>query len=269
MNYLCRISHGFRLSCKFTKKRGLLNLYSLFLFSGLFCAPPLFPEETGKNAEAREAEILLLNTARRAPASESWAKLEGVVQHRKKGSETEEYLIYAGIRFTPQMLFAQIVINNVESYTVNQPFTQENSTTIIKDGDPDSKILDNVGIRAEDLTLSFMYWKADSFLGDENYKTCASSKIALISPDGKEKAVVLVSKQYAFPLKAEWFKNGEDTPYRTMEVSSFKKENDYWFVDEIIIYGPGWKSKVIFNKTKAGDVKNGAPEDLFKKIPFG
>jgi hypothetical protein len=175
-----------------------------------------------------------------------------------------EYQIYVGIRFTPQIIFAQVLIDNKESYTISQSFTLK-PPTIIKDGDSTSKIMQNVGVRPEDLTLSFMYWEPETFLGYESFKTSSCAKIALRSPISKEKAIVMINKEHAFPLKVEWFKDGNDEALRTMEVSSFKKENDYWFVDEIILYGPGWKTKISFSETEANSSKLGIPGDLFKK----
>ena len=42
-----------------------------------------------------------LRMARRAPAGESWAKMEGTATHRRSGSSAVKDTIRVGIRFTP------------------------------------------------------------------------------------------------------------------------------------------------------------------------
>ncbi|HPN85143.1 MAG TPA: hypothetical protein PK821_07405 [Victivallales bacterium] len=232
----------------------VLSLASIAIFAN--------PVDEGKSMSPEV--ISLLERARKSPGSESWAKLEGKINHRKKNSETIEHSIYVGIRFTPLMIFAQVLVDGKEDYNITQNFSPE-APTIIKKGPIESKIMEGIGIRPEELTLSFMYWEAEAFLGNENFKSGSCAKIALRSPSADEKAVVFINREYAFPLKVEWFKDGHEKPSRTMEVSSFKKENNYWFVDEIIVYGPGWKSKISFNETKAGAADVGIPEDLFRK----
>ncbi len=240
-----------------------INLFPLHLSASLFVASMLsLLSETSPGLQPEETA--LVERARRAPASESWAKLSGRISNRIKGSETKEHDIRVGIRFTPQMIFAQILIDNKESYTVSQGFGSTRPT-IIKEGDPESRIMEQVGLRPEELTLSFMYWNPESFLGDKTFKSSRCAEIAMRSQDSGEKALVLINREHAFPLRVEWFKNGETTPSRTMEVSSFKKENDYWFVDEILLYGPGWKTKLAFTDTKAGPASDGIPDDIFRK----
>lgn len=231
-------------------------LYAVSLLFAFF----VFSEDS----ELSEENLALIQRARNSPSSESWAKLSGKITHKKKDKSTEEYSIYLGIRFTPQMIFAQIVIDNVEVYTVSQEFSASNPT-IIKEGDSSSRILEQIGIRPEELTLSFLYWNVKRFIGDKTFKTSKCAEFEMLNKLQNERAVVLINREYAFPLRVEWFKGEELSAYRNMEVSSFKKENDYWFVDEILCSGPGWRTKVVFSDSKAGSAHDGVPSDLFRK----
>ena len=64
----------------------------------------------------------------------------------------------------------------------------------------------------------------------------------------------------------EWRKIDKTEPYRTLEVVSFQKIKDFWLIDAIMFYGPGWRTKIDFKKVDAGLVKNGTPKNLFKNI---
>jgi len=216
-----------------------------------------------KENEISKAELELIERARRAPASENWAQLSGKIYHKKRNLETKEHSIYLGMRFTSEMIFAQITIDNIETYTISQGFNSK-TPTIIKEGDMNSKVLEQIGLRPEELTMSFLFWEPVKFSGDKIFKTSKCAEIEFFSEQANERAVVLLNREYAFPLKVEWFENKNEL-LRTMEIGSFKKENNYWIVDEILIYGPGWRTKVAFTDVKVGSASDGIPSDLFRK----
>ena len=78
----------------------------------------LFPEQDPAKVSAEA----FLRMARRAPAGESWAKMEGTATHRRSGSSAVKDTIRVGIRFTPKRVIAQLVFAGNEYYEMGQTF---------------------------------------------------------------------------------------------------------------------------------------------------
>ena len=176
--------------------------------------------------------------------------------------------MYLGIRFTPEQTFAQIFINKNEIYSIGQSYTAKEKVTVIREGKDKNKhsTLADFGIKPDDLTMSFLFWELEQELPKDSIKGQACRVFILKSPDGSEKAKAYISSSYFFPLKVEWTKINENKPYRMLEVTSFKKVNELWLIDAIMLYGPGWRTKIDFPKVNAGLVEKGTPKDLFKPI---
>ena len=115
---------------------------------------------------------------------------------------------------------------------------------------PDSKcvILDRVGLRASDLTMSFLHYALVRELPETTLSAVVACRVLLLkSPDGKEHVKVYLEKEHAFPLKAEFFHSPDDKkPFRLMEANGFTKKNDLYYAKTLLIEGPGWRTKVEF-----------------------
>ena len=117
----------------------------------------LFPEGVEQDPAKISAEAFL-RMARRAPAGESWAKMEGTATHRRSGSSAVKDTIRVGIRFTPKRMIAQLVFAGNEYYEMGQTFdtppvfTQETDVP-----DKNKTRLSLYGIMPSDLTLGFLY----------------------------------------------------------------------------------------------------------------
>ena len=225
----------------------------------------LFPEasvDPGKiSAEA------FLRMARRAPAGESWAKMEGTASHRRSGSSTVKDTIRVGIRFTPKRVIAQLVFAGNEYYEMGQTFdtppvfTQETDVP-----DKDKTRLSLYGIMPSDLTLGFLYRDLVREEKSESVKTI-DCRVFVLKGGENDYVRVWLSKDYYFPLKAHWFKTLPDEktkPYRELELGGVKKENDFYVVQELFLFGQDWRTRVEFDKRDAGRVEEAkAPADLF------
>lgn len=164
----------------------------------------LFPEasaDPGKiSAEA------FLRMARRAPAGESWAKMEGTASHRRSGASTVKDTIRVGIRFTPKRVIAQLVFAGNEYYEMGQTFdtppvfTQETDVP-----DKDKTRLSLYGIMPSDLTLGFLYRDLVREEKSESVKTI-DCRVFVLKGGENDYVRVWLSKDYYFPLKAHWFK---------------------------------------------------------------
>ena len=225
----------------------------------------LFPEasvDPGKiSAEA------FLRMARRAPAGESWAKMEGTASHRRSGASTVKDTIRVGIRFTPKRVIAQLVFAGNEYYEMGQTFdtppvfTQETDVP-----DKDKTRLSLYGIMPSDLTLGFLYRDLVREEKSESVKTI-DCRVFVLKGGENDYVRVWLSKDYYFPLKAHWFKTLPDEktkPYRELELGGVKKENDFYVVQELYLFGQDWRTRVEFDKRDAGRVEEAkAPADLF------
>lgn len=251
------------------RSASISHIIATYILSLIFFAFNSQCEE--KKAGTHDSSFKFLEMARRPPVNECWVKLNGRAVHKRSGASVVQAPLCLGIRFTPERTLAQIVAGNEESYFVGQAYSgTAKSTSIINEIQRDKKesILADFGLRPDDLTLSFLYWDFQKELKMEDIKGYECRVFHLNSPDKNESAIVYISTEYFFPLRVEWYKNksAEKKPYRTLEISSFKKENDFWVVSSLLLYGSGWKTKIDFSESSIGYAKDGIPMDLFKKL---
>lgn len=206
------------------------------------------------------------------PGRESWAAMDGTASHLRRGRAIEKKPVYLAIRFTPERTYAQLIFNDEEGYFIGQKYSSgEESTTVIpmnKKGYDNSGLAD-FGLRPQDLTMTFIFWKFLDELEKDSFKGRSCRVFMLQSHRKNEKAKIYISDEYYFPLKVQWFKNKNgktEKPYRTLEVSSFRKEDDFWVISKLIIFGPGWKSKIEFDDIKTGYSDEVELGKLYRKI---
>ena len=225
----------------------------------------LFPE--AEQDPAKISAEAFLRMARRAPAGESWAKMEGTATHRRSGASSVKDTIRVGIRFTPKRVIAQLVFAGNEYYELGQTFdtppvfTQETDVP-----DKDKTRLSLYGIMPSDLTLGFLYRDLVREEKSESVKTI-DCRVFVLKGGENDYVRVWLSKEYYFPLKAHWFRSLPDDkmkPYRELELGGVKKENDFYVVQELFLFGQDWRTRVEFDKRDAGRVEEAkAPADLF------
>ncbi len=238
-----------------------LALFSLFF---LFAAP--FCELLAESAFSKLPSAEFLAAVRNPPGRESWARMAGTLGHRRQGSDEIESKIRMGVLFTPARTVAQLAVDGGETYEVGQAYAAgPDSTVVSTTGEPKSgkPLLARIGLRPQDLTMSFLFWNAGPELPRDSFKGQACRVFVFTSQDKSEQAKVWISADYCFPLKVEWAKPGESKPVRTLEVDSFRKEKDFWLIGSLLLFGPGWKTKIEFDEAGAGLSKDGVPADLF------
>jgi len=236
---------------------------SLFLsIFSLFVASTLYSIEDNSDAKAFLYEVRM----HKGPGT--WADMQGEAVHKRRGSELKKTSIHFAIRFTPRLVFAKLLAGEKEGYTIGL-FTSpdaERKVSVIplfKETKEKPSILKYYGIRPEDLTMSFLYWDFEKELDGERVSMQSCRVFRLKSSEKKEEVTVYISEKYLFPLKVEWTRIGEKEYYRNLTVSSFKKVNGLWLIDGIVLSGPGWRTKITFDKCKAGTVNEGIIKGLF------
>lgn len=246
------------------------------LCAGFLCFPVVAQEKTA-NEKIDLAKISpenFLSYVRRAPSKESWALMEGTATHRRSGFRTIKSDIRFAVRFLPTRVTAQLRFNQNEYYNLGQTFAVPPvSTKMVHVKDPANTELSKYGIESSDLTLGFLYQDMLAEEKQESVKGQNCRVFLMKSQVPGEIVRVFISTDYLFPLKAEWFKGDPQKDpklkaYRNLEIDSVKKENDFWLITGLKLYGPDWRTMISFDKRLAGYPGDAAmPSDLFLLPP--
>ena len=238
------------------KRIAVLFLIGTFLVSGVVRA---------SDAEPSKEEFMRL--ARRKNQFPTYAKLYGVLQHRRRGKAVLNMPVYFGVILHPDRTIGQLVLDNSEGYMLGQA-VNSGVTTVTPMNRGKSDKLGYVGVRASDLTLSFLFCKPVKEFANENIGGVVPCRMILLDdPTNKEQIKVWLSKDHCFPLQAEFYRNGEKEPYRILEASGFTRKNDLYYVRKLRIEGPGWRTRIDFDAERAdiGKVDMSAPPKILIK----
>lgn len=217
------------------------------------------------SAEDKLTSEQFLDKVRRNHPVNAWAILEGEVSHKRKGEEVITAPIRFAVRFTSTRVIAKITINDNENYTVGQPYSEIQPSIITNEESLALASLANFGLRPEDLTMTFLYWKFIKELKETSVKSMNCRVFLLENPETKEEVKVYIGSNYFYPIEIEWFRPEENEVYRTCFINSFKEVDKLWTPDSFTLTGPGWRTNVDFDseKIRLGFVSEGIPKDLF------
>jgi hypothetical protein len=241
----------------------------------LFVVMVLFMTSVISNAEEKLSSLDFLAKTRTPIGRSFWVKMGGTMSHKRRDREAIiKNPIYIGIMFTATRTIAQVIVNNKEGYKIGQAYTATPEATVITPMHAlqgSHSILADAGVRPQDLTLTFLFWQFKKELKEKRIKTRNCRVFLLSSPDKKEDVKVFIDTEGYFPLKVEWIKteiqdNNIKKPYRTLIIDSFREVNKFYVISKLILFGPGWRTKISFNKTNADFLKKGIPKDLFRKL---
>jgi hypothetical protein len=206
--------------------------------------------------------------ARRKNQFATYAKLNGVLQHRRRGQAVVSMPVYFGVILHPDRTVGQLVLDGSEGYMLGQAVNSGLTSVTPMPGKKSDK-LGYVGLRASDLTLSFLFCKPEKEFDSENVGGVVPCRVILLDdPKHKEKIKVWIAREHCFPLQAEFFRYGEKESYRVLEASGFTKKNELYYVRKLRIEGPGWRTKIDFDADSAeiGKVDFSAPPKIIIKL---
>ena len=209
-----------------------------------------------------------LELARRPSVQECWAILNGSVRHKGNRKSLKNVPIEIRAHLTPDEVKAQVVFDQFERYLVKQRFSADDGNRSVKHqakaGDTHIGISE-VGLRPDDITLSFLYWDFVKEYPEERVRGQGCRVIKLRRPQDQEYVKVWVSKKYFFPLRVKWFHLEEETSYRTLEFTGFEKIKDAWIIKELKISGSKWKTIIKLKENIVELITPGhsIPDDLF------
>ena len=132
-----------------------------------------------------------LRRARDPKSASTYGRFYGTLQHRRRGQEPQEMAIYFGIIIKPRETIGRILVDSRESYIIRQAREAgRDGTSVIRDP-ANAEILDWVGMRVSDLTMSFLYYKVVKELEETTLSTVVSCRVLLLeapddTPGGKE-----------------------------------------------------------------------------------
>ncbi len=182
----------------------------------------------------------------------TYAALEGDIQHRRSGEAAQTEPLYFAVILQPERMTGQIIVAGNEGYLIGQTReTGSSETSVIPMrgvAEGEGK-LGFMGVRPSDLTMSFLFYPVKEEQENDTVKSINCRVVLLENAEKTEQVRVFIAEKYTFPLKAEFFKPGETAPYRTLEVNSFRQSDGLYYTDELSLYGPGWRTRINFNKS--------------------
>lgn len=192
-----------------------------------------------------------LERARNPNGQATYGMLDGTLQHRRRGEETLTIPIYFGVVIMPERTIGQLLVDGRESYILGQSRDARHDGTSVVHS-PDCVLLDKVGVRASDLTMGFLYYDLEKELPNATLSAVVRCRVMLLkSPDTGESVKVYLEINHAFPLKAEFFRPGEDCHFRTLETGGFTEKNGLYYAGSLRVEGPGWRTRIEFDPEKA------------------
>ena len=213
-----------------------------------------------------------LKRARSYRGVESYAVSEGTLHYRSVDKKRAvKGRVYLANLFTPEAVKAQLVLDGEEGYMITQKYNGE--PTVVQAQNENISTggkLGEYGLQVADLAMSFLYWDLVQELPGESVRTVFCRKFELKSPDGRELALVYISDKYLFPVRAEFFRLNEDgnrESTRSLEVSSFRKQGDFYVVSRLVLWlDKKWRCEIIFDRTVADYVTPDKPLNIFKTV---
>ena len=198
------------------------------------------------------AAAFLEMTRERAALQDSFADLHGVVTHKRRNQGvSNSYPIRFVIRFEKENVYAQLFIGKNEKYTLqrNMRLRKTNYTSSVGD----NGILSSLGFKVGDLAMDFLDYPVHSELKSEKLKTLNCRVLLLNSPENKP-VKVWISSEFLFPMRAEFYDSINDItekPLRTLEITGFKKVNDYYVATDIALLAQDFRSRINFTNCRA------------------
>ena len=246
-------------------------LTAIFLLAGGILAEESAPAEATEPATAQPVELAeipfselpaqeFLRRLREPLAQDAWGEFTGRIIHQRKGQKKLEATLRVRITFTPESLYAQLVLNDRNVYGLEQHRAAADKTTQHLDL-PEEEVkpgLFDFGVSASDLSFSFIYWDfvQELLRSSSRWQECRVMRLA--DPSGEGYVDVWFQAEYGFPMEAKWYRNGEDKPWRKLVMQGARKfENGLWFVKEMRLDGDVWKTQVKFDFAEKNEIGPG------------
>ena len=190
-----------------------------------------------------------LREIRKPLRTDAWGEFTGSILN--KGQGRRRGTLRVRITFTSESMFTQIVLNDVNVYSLEQKHGSGDKATTAKLELPEKETepgLFEFGVRPEDMSFSFIYWDFLEEMPREKKRMSECRVFRLAAPDKSGTVDVWFHASHGFPLEARWYRNGEKEAWRKLELKGAKRHaNGLWFVKEMRLEGKDWKTQVTFD----------------------
>ncbi len=224
---------------------------------------------------ADEADSKSFLEQARVPAggASSYAMLDGIIQHRPDGGKMEEYPVYLGVLISGARSRSELLIDNREGYLIDRIASAGGKVALqVSDAGVEKgkgkTIAGRFHLKVEDLATGFLFYNYIREDASSTVRGIPCRVLVLEAPDKSETGRVYISRDYCFPLKAEFFPSPElkGEPVRTIETASFKQENGLYYAELLNLHGPGWRTRVQFTKAQVGVPDPAKPVQVFRTV---
>jgi hypothetical protein len=194
---------------------------------------------------------VFLRVARRPFRNNAWGRFAGIIQHRSDTLKTKMQ-IHMSMLFQEDLMRGQLVLDRHKLYGITQVYYAKGvpGTTLDIPENEEKPTLDDLGVRAEDLAFSFLYWTPVAELEMDKVRGRECRVFKFKHPQTGERVTAWFSVDYLFPLKAAWFEPSEEgngeVVKRTLEFTDFERDGDLWYIKAFRLQGEGWKTRVKF-----------------------
>lgn len=197
-----------------------------------------------------------------------WVKMSGKMNIRStSGKRLKPMPLKFAAQLIPNKIVFKTTVNNNQSFKIESVFGEKHDTRVLEDKLGDDDGFSKVGIKPEDLSLSFMYWdyikeyKKDSI----GVLRIACRVILLGNPDGSQFAKVWLSEKHLGPLRVEWYdpqslKN--EKPLQVLTFEDFAEKNKVWVPLEVKITNSKGDLQIKFSDVDA-EFSTNIPTDLY------
>ncbi len=181
---------------------------------------------------------------------EAWAEFTGRIVHVRKGQPKIKGSLRVRVTVNAAAFYAQLVLNEKNVYGLEQMHENAGKAVLQVDLPPHEEKpgLFDFGVQPDDLSFAFIYWDFVKEMPRQSSRWRDCRVMRLASPRGDGFVDVWFDAAQGFPMEAEWFRNGQSSPWRRLVMQGAKKHaNGLWFVKEMRLDGDDWKTQVKFD----------------------
>jgi len=241
--------------------RRIVSALLLLLTLGIF--PPVQAEEFSPAAFLG----VLRGTAQTQNAT--YAILEGKLEHLRGEKDPEEYPVYFAIRITPERTTMQLILDNKEGYFAGQSGSRGDkslpSITPMQEKSAAGSLLEHVGVSPFDLSMGFLHYDLVKELERTRVGIVPCRVLLLQDPVGKMQVKVYAAEDQLFTLKAEYLDDSGKVK-RTVEIDAFRRQNGLYYAQKLLFSGPGWLTRIVFDRADVGLDKPNSHKQYFRKL---
>ncbi len=227
-------------------------------------------DKAGKSKERRPQPLQVLQAARQPMLGNAWGRFEGRLVRKDAEGKLTRYKLRLALRLKNKKVKAKLMLEEKGGYLIEFDYAEPGKgPEVEKTGTAEPPAtFEELGIRAEELFLSFLYWDLDRVIGrGVTVRGLSCSVLRLRHPETREFVKLWLSEKYAFPVKSAWYKQNGKKPSRQFQVTELKQHGDTWFLKTAVLSGAFGRVKLVLNRGNLRETSvRKVPDDLFTDL---